>query len=106
MSKNIVVIGAGFAGVYATKRLAKQFKSNSDVKITLIDRHSYFTYMTRLHEVATKRVDPDSIQYDLQRIFHKQKNVQLVTDTVTQVDKDKKEVIAEHGKILGEDFPI
>ncbi|MCH4165768.1 MAG: FAD-dependent oxidoreductase [Lentilactobacillus diolivorans] len=97
MSKNIVVIGAGFAGVYATKRLAKQFKSNSDVKITLIDRHSYFTYMTRLHEVATKRVDPDSIQYDLQRIFHKQKNVQLVTDTVTQVDKDRKEVIAEHG---------
>ncbi|AEB73867.1 NAD(P)/FAD-dependent oxidoreductase [Lentilactobacillus buchneri] len=97
MTKNIVVIGAGFAGVYATKQLAKRFKSNSDVQITLIDRHSYFTYLTRLHEVATERVDPSSIQYDLQRIFHKQKNVQLVTDNVTSVDKDKKIVNGEHG---------
>ncbi|WP_283679298.1 FAD-dependent oxidoreductase [Lentilactobacillus sp. Marseille-Q4993] len=97
MAKNIVVIGAGFAGVYATKRLSKHFKSNPDVHITLIDRHSYFTYLTQLHEVATDRVDPESIQYDLQRIFHSHKNVSLVTDTVTQVDKENKKVIAENG---------
>ncbi len=97
MAKNIVIIGAGFAGVYATKKLAKRFKGNPDVHITLVDQHSYFTYMTRLHEVATQRVQPDSIQYDLQRIFYKQKNVKLVTDTVKEVDKDNKQVIAENG---------
>jgi NADH dehydrogenase len=97
MAKNIVVIGAGFAGVYATKKLAKRFKGNSDVQITLIDRHSYFTYMTRLHEVATERVEPGSVEYDLQRIFHKQKNVQLVTDSITKVDKENKQVIGENG---------
>lgn len=96
MSKNIVVIGAGFAGVLATKKLAKQFKSNPDVTITLIDRHSYFTYLTQLHEVATERVQPDAVQYDLENLFHKQRNVQLVTDTVSQIDTDKKLVIAEN----------
>lgn len=97
MAKNIVVIGAGFSGVYATKKLAKRFKGNPDVHITLIDRHSYFTYMTRLHEVATERVEPNSIQYDLQRIFHKQKNVQLITDNISEVDKEAKKVVGENG---------
>ncbi len=53
---NIVVVGAGFAGVYATKHLAKHYKRNKDVTITLIDRHSYFTYVTELHEIAADRV--------------------------------------------------
>ncbi|MTV81917.1 FAD-dependent oxidoreductase [Secundilactobacillus folii] len=97
MSKNIVVVGAGFAGILATKKLAKRFKSNSDVTITLIDRHSYFTYLTQLHEVATERVQPDAIQYDLQHLFNHTKNVKLVTDTVSQIDKDNKTVIGENG---------
>ncbi|BDZ30396.1 FAD-dependent oxidoreductase [Lactiplantibacillus brownii] len=95
--KNIVVVGAGFAGVYATKKLAKHFKKNADVEITLIDRHSYFTYMTELHEVATERVEPEHIQYDLQRLFSRRKNVRLVTDTVTGIDKDQQTVTTEHG---------
>lgn len=89
---NIVVIGAGFAGVAATKKLSKHFKKNDDVLITLIDRHSYQTYMTELHEVAAGRVEPDAIQYDLQRLFNRNKNVDIVTDEVTHVDHDKKVV--------------
>lgn len=95
--KNIVIVGAGFAGVYATKRLAKHFKHDKDVTITLIDRHSYFTYMTELHEVAADRVPQDAIQYDLQRLFCRRKNVKLVTDTVTTIDREKKEVKTKHG---------
>ncbi|MFD1393487.1 FAD-dependent oxidoreductase [Lacticaseibacillus jixianensis] len=95
--KNIVIVGAGFAGVYATKRLAKHFKKDKDVTITLIDRHSYFTYMTELHEVAADRVPEDAIQYDLQRLFARRKNVKLVTDTVTTIDREKKLVKTKHG---------
>ncbi|MGP6147453.1 FAD-dependent oxidoreductase [Jeotgalibaca sp. A122] len=92
---NIVVIGAGFAGVAATKKLSKHFKKNDDVLITLIDRHSYQTYMTELHEVAAGRVEPDAIQYDLQRLFNRNKNVDIVTDEVTHLDKEKKVVTTE-----------
>ncbi|KRN22980.1 NAD(P)/FAD-dependent oxidoreductase [Lacticaseibacillus camelliae] len=95
--KNIVIVGAGFAGVYATKRLAKHFKKDKDVTITLIDRHSYFTYMTELHEVAADRVPEDAIQYDLQRLFARRKNVKLVTDTATTIDREKKLVKTKHG---------
>jgi len=94
---NIVVVGAGYAGVAATKFMAKKFKKDPDVAITLIDRHSYHTMMTELHEVAGGRVEPDAIQYDLQRLFARKKNVQLVTDTVTTIDKEKKVVKTKLG---------
>ncbi|EOA7116618.1 FAD-dependent oxidoreductase [Listeria monocytogenes] len=94
--KNIVLIGAGYAGVHAAKKLAKKYKKDKDVNITLIDRHSYHTMMTELHEVAGGRVEPTAIQYDLRRLFNRTK-VNLVTDNVTHVDHDKKVVTTEHG---------
>lgn len=99
--QNIVVGGAGYAGVSATKFLAKKFKKDTDVTITLIDRHSYHTMMTELHEVAGGRVEPEAIQYDLQRLFSRKKNVKLVTDTVTGIDKENKVV-----KTLAGSYPF
>ena len=99
--QNIVVVGAGYAGVSATKFLAKKFKKDTDVTITLIDRHSYHTMMPELHEVAGGRVEPEAIQYDLQRLFSRKKNVKLVTDTVTGIDKENKVV-----KTLAGSYPF
>lgn len=99
--QNIVVVGAGYAGVSATKFLAKKFKKDTDVTITLIDRHSYHTMMTELHEVAGGRVEPEAIQYDLERLFSRKKNVKLVTDTVTGIDKENKVV-----KTLAGSYPF
>jgi len=94
--KNIVIIGAGYAGVHAAKRLARKYKKDDSVSITLIDRHSYHTMMTELHEVAAARVEPDAIQFDLRRLFNRTK-VNLVTDNVTNVDYEGKCVRTEHG---------
>ncbi|WP_010632127.1 FAD-dependent oxidoreductase [Sporolactobacillus vineae] len=95
--KNIVIIGAGFAGVHAAKKLAKKYKKDDSVTITLIDKHSYSTMMTELHEVATHRVEPDAIRFDLHKLFGRSK-VRLVTDKVTQIDREQKTVITESGK--------
>src|SRR5690606_16626205 len=76
------------------KRLAKKYKKDKSVNITLIDRHSYHTMMTELHEVAAHRVEPDAIQYDLRKLFNRTK-VKLVTDNVTHVDHDKRIVTTE-----------
>src|SRR4051812_2592128 len=94
--KKIVIIGAGYAGVHAAKTLAKKFKRDDSVEITLIDRHSYHTMMTELHEVAAHRVEPNDILFDLRKLFNRTK-VKLVTDNVTKVDHDKKVVTTETG---------
>lgn len=96
MAKNIVIIGAGYAGISAARRLAKQYKKNDEVTITLIDKNSFHTYMTELHEVAGGRVEAEAIQYDLQRIFKKYPKVKLVTDKVVSIDYNNNQVVAEH----------
>ncbi|SJZ72687.1 NADH dehydrogenase [Pilibacter termitis] len=97
MSKQrIVVVGAGFAGLSATRLLSSKLKQNAE--ITLIDKHSYHTMMTQLHEVAAGRVEEEAGQYDLQKLLGRRKNVQLVTDTVTNVDKENKVVVTENGR--------
>jgi NADH dehydrogenase len=95
MTKKIVVVGAGFAGLKATRILSKQLKGEAE--ITLIDRHSYHTMMTQLHEVAAGRVPFTNAQYDLGRLLGKKKNVNLVTAEVTGVDKEAKIVKTSNG---------
>lgn len=100
MSKNkILVLGAGYGGVHAAKKLAKKYKKNNDVEITLIDRNPYHTLMTELHEVAGGRVHPESVQVELCKIFGKSK-VNVVTDFIEKVDTDNKVVKTTHGEYL------
>lgn len=65
----IAVLGGGYGGVEAAKRLHKHFKRNSDVEITLIDRNPYHTLMTELHEIAGSRTEPEAVQVSFQKIF-------------------------------------
>lgn len=87
--KRVLIIGGGYAGVKAGKTLHKAFKKNDDVEITLVDAHGFHTMMTELHEVAAFRTEPDSIRIDLKKIFAGRK-VNVVTDTITNIDFDKK----------------
>lgn len=97
-NKNIVVVGAGYSGVFTARKLAKRLKG-TDYQIVLVDRHSFFTYMTELHEVATKRVEPKHIQFDLRTLFVRQPNVKIVTATVDTIDKEAKIVKTSEGDI-------
>lgn len=88
MSTKIVILGAGYAGVHAAKKLSKKYKKNKEVEITLIDKNPYHTLMTELHEVAGGRVPEDSVKIELSRIFHRTK-VNVVVDYIENVDSDK-----------------
>lgn len=84
-TKKIVILGAGYAGVHAAKLLSKKFKKNDNIEVTLIDKNTYHSLLTELHEVAGSRVEPESVQIDLKKIFNATK-VNLITDNVTGVD--------------------
>ncbi len=92
MHTNIVIIGAGYSGILTAKKLAKKFKKNDDVFITIIDKNPFHTMLTELHEVAAGRVEEDSIRISLKRVFAGRK-VDVKLDTVLSVDFDKKLVV-------------
>lgn len=88
-SKNkIVILGAGYGGVQAAKILSKKYKKDRDVEITLIDKNPIHTLMTELHEVAGGRVEADSVQVDLRKIFYGSR-VKVITEEVRKVDVKK-----------------
>lgn len=89
MEKKIVIVGAGYSGILAAKKLAKEFKKNQDVSITILDKNPFHTMLTELHEVAANRVDEESIKISLKKVFAGRK-VQVKLDTIVSVAFDKK----------------
>ncbi|MCM0582627.1 NAD(P)/FAD-dependent oxidoreductase [Weissella diestrammenae] len=106
MTKNIVIVGAGFAGVMTARKLARQLSNKKEYQIVLIDEHPFFTYRTSLHEVATKRIEPSDVQFDLRQLFIHQKNVKIVTANVTAIDKTTKIAETSTGSVPFEKLVI
>ncbi len=92
--KRVVIIGGGYAGVHAGKILHKAFKKDKDVSVTLIDKNSYHTLMTELHEVAGNRVSEDSVKISYNRIFAN-RTVNFVQDKIIGLDPKKQELRSE-----------
>jgi NADH dehydrogenase len=64
----IVIIGAGFGGIYAALALAKRAR-RGDIDVTIVNRTNYFLFTPLLHEVATGGLTPTSVTEPLREIF-------------------------------------
>ena len=91
---NIVVLGGGYAGIETAKVLFRKFRKKKNISITLIDKNTYHTLMTELHEVAGSRVEPDSVMVSYDRIFAGTE-INVVTDFITDIDFEAKQVKSE-----------
>lgn len=96
-NKKIVIVGTGFAAVYAAKKLARHFKKHSGIDLIIISQSSDLASFATLRGIATDRLLVGKSGYDLQNIFHAGKNVQIVTDQLLSVDFANKKIITSNG---------
>jgi NADH:ubiquinone reductase (H+-translocating) len=94
MGTKIVIVGAGYAGILTAKKLAKKFKKDDSVSITIIDKNPFHAMLTELHEVAANRVDEDSIRVSLKKVFAGRK-VDVKLDTIVSFDFEGKRAIGK-----------
>ena len=91
---NIVVIGAGFAGLSAAKGLARW-----PFDVTIIDRHNYHLFQPLLYQVATAGLSPADIASPIRSILRLQKNTRVILANVSGIDLAAREVLAEDRRI-------
>jgi NADH:ubiquinone reductase (H+-translocating) len=88
----VVVLGAGFAGLAAVRRLAR-----APVDVTLVDGHNFHTFQPLLYQVATAGLGPGDVAYPVRTIFRRRPNVRFVHALATGVDLASGEVELEGG---------
>src|SRR4051794_38439282 len=79
---HVIVVGGGFAGVGAVRRLAK----HRDVRVTLLDRNNYHQFQPLLYQVATSQLAPSDVAFSLRKLFHEHENVDVKLADVASVD--------------------
>jgi NADH dehydrogenase len=85
--KRVVIIGAGFGGLSAAKKL-----DGEKFQLTLIDKTNHHLFQPLLYQVATAALSPGDIANPIRSVFSEQKNVEVLLGEVTSIDKEKKTV--------------
>jgi NADH dehydrogenase len=84
----VVIIGAGFAGLNAAKSL-----KNVDVDVTIIDRRNFHLFQPLLYQVASAALNPSDIAYPIRSVFRRQANVRrIVMGNVVGIDLERRRV--------------
>jgi len=86
----IVVVGAGFAGLLATKRLALRLGSSADV--LLINQADYFLFSPRLIDVLQDRSENLPFRSDLGELA-KRHGFRFLQATVGEIDRTAKTLV-------------
>ncbi|MGS1077012.1 NAD(P)/FAD-dependent oxidoreductase [Pseudoxanthomonas beigongshangi] len=82
---HVVIIGGGFAGLWAARALAK-----APVRITLIDRRNHHLFQPLLYQVATAGLSAPDIAAPLRHILRRQANVEVRLAEVTRVEPESR----------------
>ena len=64
MTKRIVVVGGGFAGLHLVRRLEGLMRPG-EIELTLLDRNNYHLFTPLLYQVATGELPPHAVAYPL-----------------------------------------
>jgi len=62
-SGDIVVAGAGYAGLHVALRLTAKLRNNPGVELTLVDRHDYHQVLTELPRSRAAPAPPTRCAY-------------------------------------------
>ena len=91
--KHVVIVGGGFAGLNAAKRLG----GRAGVRVTLVDRQNYHLFQPLLYQVAMAGLSPADIATPIRSVLARCRNVSVLQGSVERVDLRAGTVSADFG---------
>ena len=98
---HVVIIGGGFAGLWAARSLA-----DAPVRITLLDRGNYHLFQPLLYQVATAGLSAPDIAAPLRHILRQQANVTVLMEEVREVDPVSRQVTIADRRVMDFDYAL
>ncbi|HEY3215282.1 MAG TPA: NAD(P)/FAD-dependent oxidoreductase [Candidatus Eisenbacteria bacterium] len=92
--KRILVLGGGFAGLYAALEFERRLGRDRDVEVTLVSRENFHLFTPMLHEVAASDLDLTHIVNPIRKLLRR---VRLFVGSVERLDLAARHVIVSHG---------
>jgi NADH dehydrogenase len=97
---NVVIIGAGFAGLSAVGQLRK-----AGLRVTVIDKNLYSTFQPLLYQVATGGLNPGDVAYPVGG-FTARRDARYIRGELTEIDQEARVVRLAGGREIGYDYLI
>ncbi|HEX5070866.1 MAG TPA: NAD(P)/FAD-dependent oxidoreductase [Vicinamibacterales bacterium] len=94
MRPRVVIIGGGFGGLWAAKRLAK-----SPVDVLLLDRRNHHVFSPLLYQVATAGLSPGDIASPIRWVLRHQSNLNVWLAEATAIDRTRQVVMLTDGEV-------
>src|SRR5688572_19483030 len=91
---HVLILGGGFAGLWATRALA-----SAPVRVTLVDRTNHHLFQPLLYQVATAGLSAPDIAAPLRHILRGQRNVTVRLDEVREIDAAGRRVRCADGDL-------
>ncbi|MCC6322050.1 MAG: NAD(P)/FAD-dependent oxidoreductase [Phycisphaerales bacterium] len=98
--KRVVIIGGGFAGLYAARSLGR-----AGARVTIIDRRNHHVFQPLLYQVATASLSPADIAAPIRHIVGRRSNTDVLLAEAVSVDPHAREVVLRDGRV-GYDYLI
>jgi NADH:ubiquinone reductase (H+-translocating) len=96
----VVVVGAGFAGLYTVRGLKK-----SGYQVTIIDKNLYATFQPLLYQVATGGLNPGDVSYAVGG-YARQHHARYVRGELTAIDPGQQRITLNDGRQLDYDYLV
>ncbi|MEL7431571.1 MAG: NAD(P)/FAD-dependent oxidoreductase [Chlamydiota bacterium] len=97
----VVIIGGGFAGLAAAKRLG-----GSKLDVWVIDKTNHHLFQPLLYQVATAGLSPADIAAPIREVLRKHQNITVVMGEVINIDKKAQVIHLKNGDDLAFDYLI
>lgn len=91
---HIVIVGGGFAGLWAAKEL-----DGAPVRVTLVDRNNYHTFFPLLYQVAAAELQPGDIVHPIRAILRRIDNASFRLAEVTGIDVEHRMISTSAGPL-------
>ncbi|MBD8589981.1 FAD-dependent oxidoreductase, partial [Peribacillus simplex] len=101
MSKQIVILGAGYAGLLSALSV-REYYNKDEVQVTVVNQFPTHQIITELHRLAGGSISEQAVSIPLEKLF-KGKDIDLVISKVESFSVDNKEVKLANGSTLSYD---